>query len=504
MCSQCAVRHRTSCGVCSCCRPLSRKRNWCDYELARSRVVNSLAAATGKLCRLGEMGNLTTLLVKFSVAFLLTVLADYSQAQDEASARECVLSDTGCQRCRDGTCARCAVLLHQGTCVHTCPPGFIADWSTRDEYMGRICRETGYMLGLTGSQVAILVGVISGATICIFIIICGAIVVHRRKKKAAKLAQQYEDSAERREFLKHLATLRGEAHTFLAMLNDTRRQVRELYYSGSNGDGAVGIQAYRPVLRDLARILVLVNRRDDEIPLPPDDWQRLFSWAERLLRRYKRHSSPEQPTNAVQMSPVQPVAAPQPSPHQTTYEPRSTPTNLTTFQANVPLATFQASDKSSISPASSSLGYAKDSSPLGSSFGQNSVSGAYNGEKLSPNGSTIGQTTPLVYGSSQKRGGVRTISDSHLQELQGISVFNRSYNGALGALETNSVRMLQDECETNDGLDRDLNPQWKFQSSPVEAANYTILSDWSPARDYLIDDFTILGFRPQDEITTEL
>lgn len=130
------------------------------------------------------------------------------------------------------------------------------------------------MFGLTGSQVAILVGVVSGATICIFIILCGAIVVHRRKKKAAKLAQQFEDrylliifitlsfilviytrrfiesifvhfSAERREFLKHLATLRGEANTFLAMLNDTRRQVRELYYSGSNGDGAVGIQAYR-------------------------------------------------------------------------------------------------------------------------------------------------------------------------------------------------------------------------------------------------------------------
>lgn len=110
--------------------------------------------------------------------------------------------------------------------------------------------------------------------------------------------------------------LRGEGNTFLSMLNDTRRQVRELYYSGNNGDGAVGIQAYRynhaisvsyqliyssfiiimiyrPVLRDLARILVLINRRDDEIPIPPDDWQRLFSWAERLLRRYKRHSSPE-------------------------------------------------------------------------------------------------------------------------------------------------------------------------------------------------------------------
>lgn len=52
-------------------------------------------------------------------------------------------------------------------------------------------------------------------------------------------------SAERREFLKHLATLREEGNTFLSMLNDTRRQVRELYYSGNNGDGAVGIQAYR-------------------------------------------------------------------------------------------------------------------------------------------------------------------------------------------------------------------------------------------------------------------
>ncbi|XP_011252578.1 uncharacterized protein LOC105249080 isoform X2 [Camponotus floridanus] len=450
------------------------------------------------------MGNLATLLIQFSAAFLFACLADYSLAQDEIPVTaKCVETETGCRRCRDGTCARCAVLLHQGTCVHTCPPGFVADWSTRDEYMGRICRETGYMFGLTGSQVAILVGVVSGATICTFIIICGAIVVHRRKKKAAKLAQKFEDSAERREFLKHLATLRGEAHTFLAMLNDTRRQVRELYYSGNNGDGAVGIQAYRPVLRDLARILVLVNRRDDEIPLPPDDWQRLFSWAERLLRRYKRHSSPEPTSNSVQMTSAQPVTtSSQPSACQPIYEPRST--NLTTFQANVPLATFQASDKSSISPASSSLGYVKDSSPLGSSLGQNSTSGAYNSEKLSPNGSTIGQMTPLVYGNNQKRGGPRITSDSHLQELQTISAFGRSYNSDTLPSEANNIRALRDECETNDGLDRDLNPQWKFQSSPVEAANYTILTDWSPARDYLIDDFTILGFRPQDEITTEL
>lgn len=354
-------------------------------------------------------------------------------------------------------------------------------------------------------------------------------------------------SAERREFLKHLATLRGEANTFLSMLNDTRRQVREVYYAGNNGDGAVGVQAYRyvenpssfsfsplklislslrPVLRDLARILVLVNRRDDEIPVPPDDWQRLLAWAERLLRRYKRHSSPEvsfrggsfapsslmyrtldriiifrcetilsiskvaqlvtflqQPASPIQLASPQPITiTQQPQP----YEPRSTPTNLTTFQANVPLTTFQASDKSSISPAGSSLGYAKDNhSPVGSSL--------YN-EKFSPNGSTLGQSVPLVYGDHKRGQGLHPNG----QEIP-VSTFNRNYNSGAASPQSD---VIAGETESSI-LDRELNPQWEFQS-PVEAANYTILSDWMPNRDYLIDDFTILGFRPQDEITTEL
>lgn len=211
----------------------------------------------------------------------------------------------------------------------------------------------------------------------------------------------------------------------------------------------------------------------------------------------------QQPTSPVQMvpPPSQPAVTTSQTPQP--YEPRTTPTNLTTFQANVPLATFQASDKSSISPASSSLGYAKDS-PVSSSLGQNS-SVLYNHEKLSPSGSErIGQTTPLVYAGSQKRA-PKSPSNSRLQELA-ISAFNHTYNvGGAQLPESAGIANcdggLHDEC--NDGLDRDLNPQWEFQST-IEAANYTILSDWSPARDYLIDDFTILGFRPQDEITTEL
>lgn len=170
-----------------------------------------------------------------------------------------------------------------------------------------------------------------------------------------------------------------------------------------------------------------------------------------------------------------------------TYEMRATPTNLTTFQANSPLTTFQASDKSSISPASSSLGYNKDS-PIFSTLGRNSSS-IYN-EKLSPSSSTVAQTTPLVYNNSS--------SSPILQELT-ISAFNNHYSHKNS---DNANGSGADDSEYN-YLNSDLNPQWEF-TSPSETTNYTILNDWAPGRDYLIDDFTTLGFRPQDEITTEL
>lgn len=194
-------------------------------------------------------------------------------------------------------------------------------------------------------------------------------------------------------------------------------------------------------------------------------------------------------TSNVQTNPTESVMITPPS---QTFEPRSTPTNLTTFQANLPLATFQASDKSSISPASSSLGYAKDS-PLGSSLGQNS-SVPYH-DRLARNEPTaMGQMTPLVFGT-QKR---LKSNGSHFQELA-ISVFNNHNGGATTLPDINRGTNVRETSV----LDREINPQWEFQSA-VEAANYTILSDRLPDCDYLIDDFTILGFRPQDEITTEL
>jgi hypothetical protein len=88
--------------------------------------------------------------------------------------------------------------------------------------------------------------------------------------------------------VKHVSALRCEAPVFLAMLNDTRRQVRELYHASGHGDSAV--QAYRPVLTDLARILTLLNRPDHLLETPPSDWEKLLAWGERVLRRYKKQN----------------------------------------------------------------------------------------------------------------------------------------------------------------------------------------------------------------------
>lgn len=47
------------------------------------------------------------------------------------------------------------------------------------------------------------------------------------------------------------------------------------------------------MLKDLSRILILLNRRDDSVTYPPDDWRTLLGWGERVLRRYKKHNPQE-------------------------------------------------------------------------------------------------------------------------------------------------------------------------------------------------------------------
>ncbi|XP_034249088.1 uncharacterized protein LOC117649972 isoform X3 [Thrips palmi] len=241
----------------------------------------------------------------------------------------------GCLRCQADDsggsihikCIKCAHLIVMGSreCVESCPLGYREEWSSQIDYMGRVCAEGSLLLSalaLSGSKLSIVVGVLCGAAICVLLLVLAGLLLRLRRSRSSRHWKQEEqhlsagsaqstisrhshgDAAERGEFLKHVWTLRPEAPVFLAMLNDTRRQVRSLLQAHSSKHSAV--QAYRPVLKDLSRILILLNRRDDSITYPPDDWRTLLGWAERVLRRYKKHKPQEPPSPSSPNSP-QPV-----------------------------------------------------------------------------------------------------------------------------------------------------------------------------------------------------
>lgn len=161
--------------------------------------------------------------------------------------------------------------------------------------MGKVCVHSGYIGGLSAEHAAILIGVLTGALICVVIIISGVVYLRHKRRNMSTLSSEtmsdIEDSPERKDFIKQLEILRPQASMFLSMLNDTRRQIRELHINGDNA----AITAYRPVVRDLAKILLLLNRNVDRIQVIPDDWDHLFSWGEKVLKRYKRMSDISQP-----------------------------------------------------------------------------------------------------------------------------------------------------------------------------------------------------------------
>lgn len=195
--------------------------------------------------------------------------------------RDCSSLHPSCLRCNERGCVKCSELLRVDTreCISDCPSGYVAQWSTTSEFMGRVC----YPVGFSGSFLAAVVGIAAGAVLCIVLII-GAMAVIRRKQKRKKYRETFiDENIDRLEFLKQLDELRPQAEYFLQMLNDTRRQIRKLHLAGDSS----GAATYHPVVRDLAKILILLNKPVELISSPPHDWQRLYVWAEKVLDRYK-------------------------------------------------------------------------------------------------------------------------------------------------------------------------------------------------------------------------
>lgn len=401
------------------------------------------------------------LLVIFLVSALLglsegnaTGTATYSDVGSSTISDSECSDDPACLRCSPVKgCLKCAVLITQPDrrCVNQCPSGARAQWSTRADYMGRVCVQRGansnsaaghaepLLLGMSSEGLTVLTGVVAGSLLCI-LIISFAIVYVQYKKKALEQAsetsselddsnhsgsQQRQYAGRRGEFLRQVDQLRPHAGAFLDMMNDTRRQLREAHRTG---DGGATTAVFRPVICDLAKILILLNRRPDILvsevqqhQMPPDDWEHLFNWAEKNLKRYKRVSDVSQPQVAQLINFLQ------------------APSVVIDTDINQPRE--------------------KDLTSNGTNI---QVMSTFKPEQ------TIGSTL----------------------SLQDVAIKN--FNANYGTAQTV------------------LNPQWKFDYALVASTNLPI-SQFNPNiwkngtnQYFLEDDFGQLGFRPQDEITTEL
>jgi hypothetical protein len=263
--------------------------------------------------------------------------------------------------------------------------------------MGRIC----YPVGLTGSTLATIVGIVTGVILCIIFVVFSIAMVKRKKRRKTMKESLIDTRLDRNEFLKQLDELRPQSEYFLQMLNDTRRQIRKLHNSGD----ILAAKSYTPVVRDLAKILILLNRPVQLISGPPHDWNRLSAWAELILDRYK-----PQLTQLIEF--LQ-------SPAGTVGDPRLVSSQLSTFKHN-PL---------SISPTTT---------------------------------------------------GTNTLESSTSQAQQ-----------LLGSLI--SLQEFDDSNQPN-----------QFGDSFNHVKCYLSSSGLTSSSLFLEDEFFKLGFRPQDEITTEL
>ncbi|KAI5698767.1 hypothetical protein M8J76_001675 [Diaphorina citri] len=198
------------------------------------------------------------------------------------------------------TCIKCVQLIVLNQNID-CPHGYtyVKDHDvTLHDYINRTCgTQVPLFMAKTWSVIA---GICTGTCISIIVLIVLVVYLHMKKSQSNRSLCKESNStdsfrshslyySDRPEFLKNVSSLRSQAPVFLSMLNETRRQIRDLRSNQKPPRQLSALQAYRPVLRDLSRILILLNRSPSCIQstVPPADWETLFAWGERVLSRYK-------------------------------------------------------------------------------------------------------------------------------------------------------------------------------------------------------------------------
>ncbi|KAK8722691.1 hypothetical protein OTU49_012170, partial [Cherax quadricarinatus] len=212
-----------------------------------------------------------------------------------------------CLRCdlETAECVKClyVIMASSRVCHSACPPGHSSSWPPDPPLMGRVCTERSVLALVSGRDLSIIAGAAVGGAVCVGVIIGALLYMRRRAKphpdqpppdhphhyplprlwrdKRPKTTEVSVADEERAEFLQQLDGLRGEASNFLEMLTHTRNRFRTL--RGPDSPTDTKAKAYRAVVRDLSRVLTLLNRRDEHILTVPGDWRRLLTWAARVL-----------------------------------------------------------------------------------------------------------------------------------------------------------------------------------------------------------------------------
>lgn len=191
--------------------------------------------------------------------------------------------EPNCLRCTISGCIKCTKLIMMDTknCVDECPTTHAQLWSTTSDLMGRVC----YPTNVPNSIQTVVIGIICGAIICFVTVLVGVVMFKRKHHKLIEKSIKdhlIDEEYDRHDFIGQLEELKPHAECFLCMLNDTRKQIRMLHASGDNAASA----KYYPIVRDLAKILLLLNRPVELIEGPPHDWNRLLLWADRILALY--------------------------------------------------------------------------------------------------------------------------------------------------------------------------------------------------------------------------
>ncbi|XP_064082781.1 uncharacterized protein LOC135198780 isoform X1 [Macrobrachium nipponense] len=260
----------------------------------------------------------------------------YANNTNNGTLQKSTCNQRDCLRCDLDTaeCVKClyVMMADSRVCHSACPPGYSTTWApypaegspaAGNAVMGRICSEQSMLALVSGRDVGIIAGAAVAGAVCVGVVI-GALLYMRRRTKPPPDHQRHDHprhvpprlwkdkrpnatevsvaGEERAEFLEQLKSLRGEADNFLEMLSETRNRFRRL--GGPDSATDTKAKAYRAVVRDLSRVLTLLNRREEHIVTVPADWRRLLSWAARVLARYKRQKAAKEAGDIPSLEPL--------------------------------------------------------------------------------------------------------------------------------------------------------------------------------------------------------